>query len=441
MELARLRRFAYVLAAAVSTWWPAAALADDGLNRGDTAWVLTSTALVLFMTLPGLFLFYGGLLQRRNVLSVMVQCFALTATVTIVWLAFGYSLAFDTTGMQAGKLGAHAFVGGLHKAFLIGVTGSTLWGTIPEPLFFIYQLTFAIITPGLFLGAFAERMKFSAVMWFSLLWLVLVYLPICHMVWGGPGAYLADLGVKDYAGGIVVHITAGVAALVAAIMVGPRNGFPDRSFIPHNMTATMMGTAMLWVGWFGFNGGSGLAANGDAAMAIVATQVSAAGAAITWSAIEYRRQGKASALGIATGAVAGLAAVTPGAGFVGPVGALVIGVVSAGICFLASVPIKRRFGYDDSLDVFGVHGVGGMVGTLLLAPLASVRFGGRVADLSISTQLKAQLIGTFGTAAYSIVVSILLLKVLDATLGLRVTDQQEREGLDEAEHAEVGYEL
>jgi Amt family ammonium transporter len=420
---------------------PGVASADEGADSGDTAWMLTSTALVLFMTLPGLFLFYGGLLQKRNVLSVMVQCFALAATVTLVWLAFGYSVAFDTTGMEAGVVGIRAFVGGLGKAFLSGVDGTTVWGSIPEPLFFMYQLTFAIITPGLFLGAFAERMKFTAVMLFSLLWLVIVYLPICHMVWGGPGAFFADLGVKDYAGGIVVHITAGFAALVAAIVVGPRDGYPERPFIPHNMTATMIGTAMLWVGWFGFNGGSALAANGDAAMAIVATQVSASAASITWSVIEYARQGKPSALGIATGAVAGLAAVTPGAGFVGPLGALAIGVASGAICYGVSVPLKRRLRYDDSLDVFGVHGVGGVVGTLLLAPFASPALGGRVPDLMIGAQLKAQVIGTVGAALYSVVCSFALLKLIDATLGLRVTQQQEREGLDQSEHAEVGYEL
>jgi Amt family ammonium transporter len=284
-------------------------------------------------------------------------------------------------------------------------------------------------------------MKFSAVLLFSLLWLVLVYLPICHMVWGGPGAYFADLGVKDYAGGIVVHITAGVAALVAAIVVGPRNGYPARAFFPHNMTATMTGTGMLWVGWFGFNGGSALAANGDAAMAIVNTQVSAAAASVVWSAIEWVRQGKPSALGIATGAVAGLAAVTPGAGFVGPAGAMVIGCVSAGTCYLASVPLKRRLGYDDSLDVFGVHGVGGIVGTLLMAPFASPSLGGRIADLDISAQFVAQLIGTVGTAVYSLVISYALLKLVSALVGLRVTEQQESEGLDQAEHAEAGYEL
>ncbi len=442
MDLARvLRRASWIFCSFLMLVPAAASADDDGPNRGDTAWMLTSTALVLFMTLPGLFLFYGGLLQKRNVLSVMVQCFALAATVTLIWLAFGYSVAFDTTGMQAGEVGVHAFVGGLGRAFLNGVDASTLWGSIPEPLFFMYQLTFAIITPGLFLGAFAERMKFTAVMLFSLLWLVIVYLPICHMVWGGPGAYFADLGVKDFAGGIVVHITAGFAALVAAIVVGPRDGYPARPFIPHNMTATMIGTAMLWVGWFGFNGGSALGANGDAAMAIVATQVSASAASITWSLIEYIRQGKPSALGIATGAVAGLAAVTPGAGFVGPIGALVIGVASGCVCYAVSVPLKRRLRYDDSLDVFGVHGVGGVVGTLLLAPFASTALGGRVPDLVIGTQLKAQLIGTVGSALYSVVCSYALLKLIQATIGLRVTEQQEREGLDQSEHAEGGYEL
>ena len=415
--------------------------ASDGIDSGDTAWVLASTALVLFMTLPGLFLFYGGLLQRRNVLSIMVQCFALTAVITLVWVAFGYSVAFDTTGMEAGTVSARAFVGGLSKAFLAGVSGSSVWGTIPEPLFVVYQLTFAIITPALFLGAFPERTRFSTVLLFSLLWLVLVYLPICHMVWGGPGAYFADLGVKDFAGGIVVHITAGIAALVAAIVVGPRVGYPDRAFIPHNMTMTMTGTAMLWVGWFGFNGGSALAANGDAAMAVLVTHVSASAAAVTWSVIEWVRNGKPSALGIATGAVAGLAAITPGAGTVGPVGAMVIGTASAAICYWASVPLKRRLKYDDSLDVFGVHCVGGIVGTVLLGVFAAERFGGRIADLDIGEQLRVQLIGAVGTAVYSAAVSFGLLVALRALVGLRVTESQEREGLDQAEHAEAGYDL
>jgi ammonium transporter, Amt family len=420
---------------------PRAALAADGLNAGDTAWVLVASALVLFMTLPGLFLFYGGLLQKRNVLSVMVQCFALAATVTVIWLAFGYSVAFDTTGMQAGVVGPHAIVGGLSKAFLRGVDASSLWGTIPEALFFVYQLTFAIITPALFVGAFAERMRFSAVMLFSLLWLVVVYLPVCHMVWGGSGALLADLGVKDFAGGIVVHITAGVSALVAAVVVGPRSGYPARAFIPHNMTMTMMGTGMLWVGWFGFNGGSALAANGDAAMAILVTQVSASMGAVTWSGIEWIKNGKASALGMATGAVAGLAAITPGAGFVGPIGAVIIGLVSGGVCFWASFSLKKRFEYDDSLDVFGVHGVGGIVGTISLAPLAPQAMGGRVANLDAGAQLKAQLIGAVVTAVWSIVASYGLLKLVDVIVGLRVTEQQEREGLDISEHAEAGYEM
>jgi Amt family ammonium transporter len=431
--------FAAALALLVA---PKGALAATALSAGDTAWVLTSTALVLFMTLPGLFLFYGGLLQKRNVLSVMVQCFALTAGVTLVWVAFGYSVAFDSTGMVAGERGLHSIVGGLSKAFLRGVDASSLTGTIPEALFFVYQLTFAIITPALFLGAFAERMKFTAVLAFSLLWLVVVYLPSCHMIWGGSGSLLADLGVKDFAGGIVVHITAGVSALVAAIVVGPRTGFPDRPFIPHNMTATMTGTGMLWVGWFGFNGGSALGANGDAAMAIVVTQVSASAAAVTWSAIEWIRQGKASALGMATGAVAGLAAVTPGAGFVGPLGAVAIGALSSVICYLASTTMKRRFGYDDSLDVFGVHGVGGFVGTLLLAPFASTALGGRVADLDVGEQLGAQAIGAVGIALFSAGASYALLKLVALlTGGLRVTEQQEREGIDQSEHAEAGYEM
>ena len=409
------------------------------MDSGDTAWILVSTALVLFMTIPGLALFYGGLVRSKNVLSVLMQCLTLTALMTVLWLVVGYSLAFDSTGMEEGKIGLHAFVGGLSKAFLSGVNSDTLSGTIPEVLFFSFQMTFAIITPALIVGAFAERMRFSAMLWFCAIWLVLVYAPVCHMVWGGEGGFFADMGVFDFAGGIVVHLTAGLAALVAAIVVGKRTGYPDSPMFPHNMTMTITGTAMLWVGWFGFNGGSALAANGNAAMAITVTHISASVAALTWMAIEWVTHKKPSALGLATGAIAGLAAVTPASGFIGPLGGFVIGVASGGLCYLASTTIKRRLGYDDSLDVFGVHGVGGAVGTLLVAFFAAGSLGGNQGDLAMGRQFGVQLLAVVVVGVYTVIVSWRILKVVDAMVGLRVTEPDETQGLDIALHDEAGY--
>jgi Amt family ammonium transporter len=413
----------------------------SALDTGNTAWILASTALVLFMTLPGLALFYGGLVRTKNVLSVLMQCFAITALVTLLWLAFGYSVAFEPTGYDKSAIGPHSFVGGLSKAFLRGVGGDTLWGTIPEPLFFAYQLTFAIITPALIVGAFAERFKFSALLAFSALWLVFVYLPVCHMVWGGQGTFFADLGVLDFAGGIVVHITAGVAALVACIVVGPRRGYPRTPMPPHNLTMTVTGTGMLWVGWFGFNAGSALAANGNAATALVATHVSASAAALTWMAIEWRVFGRPSALGVATGAVAGLAAVTPASGFVGPVGGIAIGGLAAAICWYASTQLKRRLGYDDSLDVFGVHGVGGFLGTLLVAVFASDVFGGNQAGIAMGRQLGVQLFAASFAVVYTAALTWGILRVVLALTGLRVDEGDETRGLDISIHGEEGYNL
>ncbi len=335
--------------------YPTTALAADALNAGDTAWILVATALVLFMMIPGLAMFYAGLVRTRNVLSVFMHCFAITAIITIIWTFFGYSLAFTPS---------NPIIGNFSKAFLIGITGDSLNGSIPEVVFFVFQLTFAIITPGLFVGAFAERMKFSAVLWFSGIWCVVVYLPITHMVWGD-GGWFANMGVLDFAGGLVVHITAGSAALAAAILVGQRTGYPTTPMPPHNMTMNLAGTAMLWVGWFGFNGGSALAANGQAGMAVVVTQISPSVAALVWIAIEWMKSGKPSALGFATGAIAGLAAITPASGTVGPIGAIVIGCVSSIVAYWAATWLKRKVGYDDALDVVGVHGFGGLVGTLL----------------------------------------------------------------------------
>jgi Amt family ammonium transporter len=425
----------------VTMAWSLSARAADVLDAADTAWILTSTALVLFMTIPGLALFYGGLVRTKNVLSILVQCVALTALLTLVWLVIGYSMAFDSTGMVAGQGGRAAFVGGLARVMLKGVGPDTLFGSIPEVLFFTFQCTFAVITPALILGAFAERMRFSAVLLFSALWLVVVYAPICHMTWGGAGAHFADLGVFDFAGGIVVHITAGVAALVACIVIGPRRGYPNTPMAPHNMTMCVTGTGMLWVGWFGFNGGSALAANGSAAMAIAVTHISASAAAITWMTIEWVKHSKPSVLGMATGAVAGLAAVTPAAGVVGPVGGLAIGVCSAFVCYQASTALKHKLGYDDSLDVFGVHGVGGFVGTVMAGLFGASVFGGNQEGLAIGAQMGKQLYAALLTAAWSGIGSYALLKLVDAVVGLRVGEEAESQGLDLALHDERGYNL
>ncbi len=408
------------------------------LDSGHTTWVLISSALVLFMMIPGLALFYGGLVRTKNVLSVLMQCIALTAVLTLVWFAVGYSLTFDTSGMAAGASGVHAFIGSLAKAFLRGISVSSMSGPIPETAFFLFQLTFFVITPGLIIGAFAERMKFSALLAFSVLWSLFVYVPICHMTWSGAGGFFFDRGVLDFAGGIVVHLTAGVAALVACIVIGPRAGFGRTPMPPHNLTMCFTGTAMLWVGWFGFNGGSALAGDGNAAMAITVTQISAASAATTWMAIEWIRR-KPSVLGIATGAIAGLAAVTPASGYIGPFGGFAIGVASGGLCYLAATSLKQKFGYDDSLDVFGVHGVGGFIGTVLAAVFASPIFGGKMEGISIAAQLGTQLFACAITIVYTGAMTFGLLKAVDATIGLRVDAESESRGLDTSLHEEVGY--
>ena len=410
-------------------------------SAGDTAWVLTSTALVLFMTIPGLALFYGGLVRSRNVLSLLMQCLSLTAVLSLIWVICGYSLAFDSTGMSKGSINLHSFIGGLARFGLVSITPDTLKGSIPEMLFASYQMTFAIITPALMIGAFAERMRFSAVLWFSSLWLLIVYVPICHMTWAGDGGLFADWGVMDFAGGIVVHITAGCSALVACIMVGPRAGYPTSRVPPHNMTMTFTGTAMLWVGWFGFNAGSALAANGTAASALLVTHISACTATVVWMAIEWIKLGKPGVLGTATGSIAGLAAITPAAGYVGPLGAIAIGAVSGVACFVCSTTLKKRFGYDDSLDVFGVHGVGGIVGTLMVAVFAASSLGGVKADLEIGRQLMVQLSAIVITAIYSIVATIVILKCIYFALGLRVQGSAEQQGLDLTEHEERAYSL
>ena len=412
------------------------AFADDaGISGADTAWIMTATALVLFMTIPGLSLFYGGLVRSKNVLSVLMQCFAITCLMSMLWMFVGYSLAFGDGGA------ANAYIGGLDNLLLGGIVESTVSGSIPESVFALFQMTFAVITPALIVGGFAERMRFSAVVLFSAAWLILVYAPICHWVWGG--GWLSDLGVMDFAGGTVVHITAGVAALVAALVLGNRRGFPQQAMPPHNMTLTIMGAGMLWVGWFGFNGGSALAANGDAAMAMLATHISAAAGAFTWMLAEKVRFGKPSALGIVTGMVAGLGTITPASGFVGPGGALIIGISAGLVCFYATIYIKQRLKIDDSLDVFPVHGVGGILGTLLTAVFASNALGvfSGQEDIVISSQLGVQAIGVVATVVYTGTVTWFILKLTDVLVGNRVDEDQEQEGLDLVAHNERGYDL
>ena len=435
----RHKIFTLLLGLALLLALPNAALADE-LSSGDTAWMLTSTALVLFMTIPGLALFYGGLVRTKNVLSVLMQCFALTAIMTLVWVIIGYSLAFNTDGMEAGLTNINSFVGGLGTMFLSGVTASSLSGTIPETVFITFQMTFAIITPALIVGAFAERMKFSAMILFSILWSIVVYAPICHMAWSGDGSFFGDMGVLDFAGGTVVHINAGVAALVACIVIGRRQGYPDTLMAPHSLTITVIGASMLWVGWFGFNAGSAVAADGAAGMAMLVTQVATASATLGWMAAEWIKHGKPSILGAVTGAVAGLVAITPASGSVGPMGAIVVGLASGVLCFWAATSLKRALGYDDSLDAFGVHGIGGIVGALLTGIFAAESLGGQgLSADSIGGQFVVQLIGVVFTIIYCGVLSFILLKIVDAIVGLRVSQDEETEGLDIALHDERGY--
>lgn len=414
---------------------PSAAFADT-LNGGNTAWILTATALVLFMTLPGLALFYGGLVRSKNILSVLMQCFAIACIASVFWLLIGYSLAFGEGNM---------WIGDLSKAFG-GISKDALFGDIPESLFAIFQMTFAIITPALIVGAFAERMKFSSVIVYSVLWLALVYVPVCHWVWGG--GWLGDMGLLDFAGGTVVHITAGIAALVTALMIGNRHGFPTTAMPPHNMTMTVTGAGMLWVGWFGFNAGSALAANGDASMAMLVTHISAAAGSLAWMAMEWSKFGKPSVLGIVTGMVAGLGTITPASGFVGPMGALVIGTVAGVVCFYATQFIKRKLVIDDSLDVFPVHGVGGILGTLLAGIFSSTSlgvfsgFGFADGIETMAGQFKVQVIGVIVTMVYTAVVTWGIVKVTGfITAGIRVTKDEETQGLDLVLHEEAGYKL
>jgi len=408
------------------------------IDTGDTAWMLTSTALVLFMTLPGLALFYSGLVRSRNVLSVLMQCFAIACMASIVWMVCGYSL-FATDGG-----GVQAFIGGLDKSFLAGVGPDSVEGTIPETVFIMFQMTFAIITPALIVGGFAERMRFSSMLLFATLWLLIVYIPVAHGVWGG--GWLAGLGFMDFAGGAVVHINAGVAALVAALVMGNRKGFPRTQMPPHNLPMTVMGAGMLWVGWFGFNAGSAIAADGSAGMAMLATHIGAAAGSLAWMFREWIRFGKPSVLGIVTGMVAGLGTITPASGFVGPGGALVVGIAGGVVCFSATQLIKRRFEIDDSLDVFPVHGVGGFLGILLTGVFAAPGLGvfsglGLPDGATMGSQLGVQALGAVATLAWCGFATFIILKIVDALLGLRVSGDEETEGLDIVLHDEQGYNL
>lgn len=407
----------------------------QGLNGADTAWIMTATALVLFMTIPGLSLFYGGLVRTRNVLSVLMQCFAITCVASLVWLVCGYSLAFGEGG---------PFIGNLENVLFANVSEGSLVGGIPESVFALFQMTFAVITPALVFGGFAERVKFGGVMLFSLLWLLVVYVPVTHWVWGG--GWLGQLGLLDFAGGTVVHITAGVAALICAMVIGPRSGFGRTAMPPHNMTMTVTGAGMLWVGWFGFNGGSALAANGDAGMAMLVTHISAAAGSVSWMLMEKLRFGKASVLGIVTGMVAGLGTITPASGYVGPGGALIIGLVAGVVCFFATQYIKNGLNLDDSLDVFPVHGVGGIIGTFMAGIFASSALGvfsgqGYAEGMNMGSQLSVQLTGILATIVYTAICTLVILKVVQVVTGLRVSKEEETTGLDITQHDERGYDL
>jgi len=412
---------------------PGLALAEEApkLDSGDTAWMITATALVLLMTLPGLALFYGGMVRKKNVLSVCMQTIGIAALMSVLWVACGYSLAFSD---------GNAFIGGLSKAFLSGVCYGTLSGTIPETVFVTFQMTFAIITPVLIIGAFAERMKFSAVMLFMAVWVLAVYAPVTHWVWGG--GFLGDAGTLDFAGGTVVHINAGIAGLVCALVLGKRVGFPREAMLPHNLTLTLIGASLLWVGWFGFNAGSELAADGTAGMAMLVTQVATAMAVLAWTFAEWVVFKKPSLLGACSGAVAGLVAITPASGFVGPIGALVIGAAAGVICFWAVASLKKMLGYDDSLDAFGIHAMGGIIGALLTGVFVSSSFGGAgfAEGVTMGHQLMVQAKAVLFTIVYDAVITFVILKVIDAIVGLRVAEDDEREGLDITQHGEQVYE-
>tara|TARA_A100001388_G_scaffold96746_1_gene70508 strand:- start:17741 stop:18952 length:1212 start_codon:yes stop_codon:yes gene_type:complete len=403
------------------------------MDTGNTAWILTSTALVLFMTLPGLALFYAGLVRASNILSVLMHCFTIACISSIAWLVIAYSLAFSGTG---------AYVGDLGNLFLASLSRESMSGDIPESVFFMFQMTFAIITPALIVGAYPERIKFSFVAVFSLLWVILIYAPIVHWIWA-EGGWLYEMGIRDFAGGLVVHLTAGITALVIAFFLGPRDGFPNSVQPPHNPGLTMMGACMLWVGWFGFNGGSALAANGDAGMAILVTHISAATATIVWIIIERIKFGKSSLVGAVTGCIAGLASITPASGSVGPMGGLVIGLIAGGVCYYMVNIVKETFNIDDSLDVFAVHGVGGLLGILLIPFLTAESYGGIGYDegSNFGDLMTTQIIGAVSVGLFTLIGSVILLLIIKSIFGLRVSDDSQEEGLDVAEHGQSGYKL
>jgi len=440
MTMSRLRSAILSLLTALVLFSPASAMAQDqsAVNTGNTAWMLTATALVLFMTLPGLALFYGGLVRERNVLSVLMHCSAVACLASVLWMVVGYSIAFGDGGA------ANAWWGGLAKSLMMGINADAMWGDIPESVFFMFQMTFAIITPALIIGAYPERIKFSAVMWFSGLWLVFVYAPVCHWVWGG--GWLQAMGVRDFAGGLVVHTTCGVSALICAKMLGAREGFPHDVKPPHNPGLTMIGAAMLWVGWFGFNAGSALTAGSSAGMAMTVTHLAAASAALTWMAVEWLKFGKPSLVGTVTGMIAGLATITPASGYVGPASAILLGFLAGVVCFYMVGLIKNRIGIDDTLDVFAVHGVGGMMGSLLCGILSAGGMGilsgvGLADGVTIPHQLWVQILGIVAVGAWSGLCTVILLAVIRATVGLRVSRDDEQLGLDLSSHGERGYNL
>lgn len=410
---------------------PDFAFADEAISNANTSWILTSTVLVLFMTLPGLAFFYAGLVRSKNVLSVLMQCFSLTCLVSLLWVVYLYSWTFGDGGST------NALIGNLDNLFLSSLAASNMSGDIPETVFAMFQLTFAIITPALIVGGFAERMKFSAMLIFSIIWMTFVYAPICHMVWGG--GWLGELGLMDFAGGTVVHINAGIAALVAAVMLRERRGFPSTPMPPHNLAMTVAGASMLWVGWFGFNAGSALAADQSAGMAMLVTHIGAAAGSLSWMFREWMKQGKPSVLGIVTGMVAGLGTITPASGFVGPMGALIIGISAGLVCYEATQYIKKVLLIDDSLDVFPVHGVGGILGTLLTGVFAASTYGGVGLENSISEQVTIQFIGVVFTIIWCGIFTYIALKVTNSLVGLRISDENEETGIDLTEHGEKGY--
>ncbi|MEK9671363.1 MAG: ammonium transporter [Rhodospirillaceae bacterium] len=436
--LRRLAAPAFALAAlSIFLLAPDAAFAADKHNSGDTAWIVTATALVLFMTLPGLALFYGGLVKSRNVLSVLMHCIAVACLMSVLWLIVGYSLAFSNGG------GLDSYVGGFSKMLLHGIGKETLSGSIPEAVFFSFQMTFAVITPALMIGAYVERIKFSAVLWISALWLVVVYAPVTHWVWS-EGGWLFKMGVMDFAGGLVVHATAGISSLVIVKALGSRHGFPNDVSPPHNPGMVATGACMLWVGWFGFNGGSALAANGSAGMALTVTHIAAATASLVWMALEWRAYGKPSLVGLVTGTIAGLATITPASGFVGPLGALIIGVAAGFVCYKMVQVVKSAWKLDDSLDVFAVHGVGGSLGTILVAFLCTPTFGGfgLPEGATVGSALGVQATGLIATVAWSAIATLVIVKIVGGiTGGLRVDEDEELEGLDITQHGETAYRL